>query len=91
MTTINDKLGLKRAGKRAMMNLPKTRSEAVKITSAKCPACTRTGARPSKTQPGSLYCTWCNTVYAFPPSVDAVDPHVADPGTPSPRLEKDPA
>lgn len=31
MTTINDKLGLKRAGKRTMMHLPKNRIDAAKI------------------------------------------------------------
>lgn len=64
MTSINDKLGIKRAGKRAMMNLPKSRAAAAAITSAKCPTCQQTGARPSKTKgPGWLYCTWCNTVW----------------------------
>jgi len=65
MTTINDQLGLKRAGKRRFMaNLPRTRAEAVKITAAKCPDCGRTGASPSKTKgPGFLYCTWCNTTF----------------------------
>ncbi len=64
MTSINDKLGIKRAGKRAMMKLPKNRAAAAAITSAKCPTCARTGARESKTKgPGWLYCTWCNTVW----------------------------
>lgn len=68
MTTINKQMGLKPAGKRNMMKLPKSRSEAVKITSAKCPACSRTGARPSKTKgPGWLYCTWCNEVWQLEP------------------------
>lgn len=63
MTTINEKLGFKRAGKRSMMKLPKNRAAAAVITSATCPACQRTGARASKTQPGSLYCTWCNHLW----------------------------
>ncbi len=64
MTTINDKLGIKRAGKRAMMKLPKDRTEAARITGAHCPTCGRTGARASKTKgPGWLYCTWCNAVW----------------------------
>jgi ribosomal protein L37AE/L43A len=72
MTSINEKLGLKRAGTRAFMHLPKKRSEAVKITSAKCPACGRTGARPSRTKgPGWLYCSWCNTVWAAVPTEPA--------------------
>jgi hypothetical protein len=68
MTTINDKLGFKRAGKRAFMkNLPPTRAEAVKVTSAKCPDCGRTGASPSKTKgPGWLSCTWCTAVFERP-------------------------
>lgn len=59
MTSINDKLGIKRAGKRPMMNLPATRSEAVKVTSAKCPKCGQRGARQSATTPGWLFCSWC--------------------------------
>ncbi len=68
MTTINDKLGIKRAGKRRFMsNLPKTRAEAVKVTSAKCPACGRTGASPSKIKgPEFLFCTWCSAVFERP-------------------------
>lgn len=68
MTSINDKLGLKRAGKRSMMQLPKDRAAAVAITSAKCPECSHTGARASKTQPGKLYCTWCNHIWDPEPS-----------------------
>ena len=68
MTSINSKLGLKRAGKRAFMKLPADRAEAAKITAAKCPVCQHTGARQSKTQPGMLYCTWCNTIYPLPDS-----------------------
>jgi len=63
MSTINEKLGLKRAGKRPMMKLPPNKIEAAKITSARCPICQHTGARPSKTQPGALYCTWCNHIW----------------------------
>lgn len=66
MTRINDKMGLKPAGKRAMMQLPKNRAEAVKITSAQCPHCGARGARLSKTKPGALYCTWCNQTFEAP-------------------------
>jgi hypothetical protein len=68
MTTINDKLGLRRAGTRSMMKLPKNRIEAAKITSAECPACHVVGkAKISATKgPGWLYCTWCNTVFEVP-------------------------
>jgi uncharacterized Zn finger protein (UPF0148 family) len=64
MTTINSKMGLKPAGQRSMMKLPRDRAAAAAITSAKCPVCGRTGARPSKTQPGKLYCTVCNHIWA---------------------------
>jgi len=65
MTTINEKLGLRRAGKRTMMqSLPKNRVDAAKITSAECPSCHVVGkAKISATTPGALYCTWCNTVF----------------------------
>jgi len=64
MSSINEKLGLKRAGKRSMMTgLPKNKIDAAKITSAHCPSCDRTGARLSRTAPGSLYCPWCNTIW----------------------------
>jgi hypothetical protein len=65
MSHINDKLGLRPAGQRAMMkSLPKIRSEAVKVTAAICPSCQRTGARPSRTKgPGWLYCSWCNHIW----------------------------
>ena len=67
MTSINDKLGLKRAGTRAFMKLPPDRADAARITSAVCPSCGRTGARASKTKgPGWVYCSWCNTVFELP-------------------------
>jgi len=66
MTSINSKMGLKPAGKRSMMKLPPNRAEAAKITSAVCPECQHTGARASKTKPGWLYCTWCNTTFPLP-------------------------
>jgi len=58
MTGINEKLGLRRAGKRAFMaNLPSNRSDAVKVTAATCPHCGERGkASPSKTKgPGWLF------------------------------------
>lgn len=66
MSTINGHLGLKPAGKRSMMKLPTKREDRTRITSAVCPECQRTGARPSKTKPGWLYCTWCNHVWELP-------------------------
>jgi len=61
MTTINEKLGLKRAGKRAMMKLPPNRAAAARVTSAECPGCHRRGqAKASATRgPGWLFCRWC--------------------------------
>ena len=58
MTSINDKLGIKRAGKRAMMKLPADRRLRNAITSAKCPQCSHTGARLSGNQT-ELWCSWC--------------------------------
>jgi hypothetical protein len=64
MTSINDKMGLKRAGKRAMMKtLPRNRSLRAALTSARCPACHQTGARQSRTKPGWLYCSWCGETW----------------------------
>lgn len=59
MSSINSKMGLKPAGKRSMMKLPTNRAEAAAITSARCPACSRTGARLSKITAGWLTCSWC--------------------------------
>ena len=42
MTSINEKMGLKRAGKRAMMKLPKSLHERAALTATQCPDC---GAR----------------------------------------------
>lgn len=62
MTHINEKMGLRPAGRRSMMKLPKRREDAVRITSAKCPTCQRTGALPLKAKgPGWVFCSWCNT------------------------------
>lgn len=67
MSTINGNLGLKPAGKRSMMKLPPDRAEAARITSAVCPECGRTGARPSKTKgKGWAYCGGCNHVWELP-------------------------
>jgi hypothetical protein len=67
MTSINDRLGLKRAGKRSMMKLPTNRAEAARITSAKCPNCQRTGARsfPRK-GPDWVFCSWCSHAWELP-------------------------
>lgn len=71
MSTINGKLGLRPAGKRSMMKLPTNRAEAAKITSAICPECARTGARPSKTKgAGWVYCPHCNHIWELPKAPD---------------------
>jgi hypothetical protein len=66
MTSINEKMGFKRAGKRAFMaNLPTNKTEAAKITSAECPGCHHRGKariHPSKGD-GWLWCTWCSTTW----------------------------
>lgn len=67
MSTINGKLGLKPAAKRSMMKLPADRELRNRITSAICPECQRTGARPSKTKgAGWAYCPACNHVWELP-------------------------
>lgn len=66
MTGINEKMGLPRAGKRAMMKLPKKLEDRNRITAAVCPDCQRTGARPKPRQPGWVFCPWCNTTWELP-------------------------
>lgn len=64
MTTINEKLGFKPAGKRSMMNLPDSRAEAADLTSARCPSCHRTGAIENVIhKKRTRMCTWCNTFW----------------------------
>lgn len=63
MSRINEKLGLKPAGKRDMMKLPDDKALRTALTSAKCPSCTRTGARLSRTEPGAFCCSWCNHIW----------------------------
>lgn len=60
MTTINERLGIKRAGKRRMMKLPADAELRTKLTGAHCPKCDRTGATLSKTEPDHFFCTWCS-------------------------------
>jgi hypothetical protein len=69
MSHINDKLGLKPAGKRSMMKLPEDRALRTKVTSAACPACfARGGAYLSKVQgrEGWLVCSWCHHTWELP-------------------------
>lgn len=61
MTHINEKMGLRPAGKRSMMKLPKRREDAVAITAAICPQCQRTGAIATPRKgPRWMFCTWCS-------------------------------
>ena len=69
MSHINQKLGLRAAGKRPMMkNLPEDRALRNRVTSAKCPSCDRTGAHLSRLrgQEGWLVCSWCNHTWELP-------------------------
>lgn len=45
MVKINEQLGLRPAGKRSMMKLPKNRAEAAALTSSQCPSCSSFGIR----------------------------------------------
>lgn len=93
MTSINSKMGLKAAGTRAMMKLPTDRALRNRITSAVCPNCQRTGARLSKTQPDSLWCSCCyhtwrmeedTTMRPDDPVKPLTDPPRADPARTDP-------
>jgi len=66
MTTINEKLGLRRAKKRAMMKLPEDRALRHKVTAARCPTCDRTGAYLSRLRVGWLNCSWCGHTWELP-------------------------
>ncbi len=60
MSRINEKLGLRPAGKRSMMQLPKNRAEAAALTAAQCPRCQQRGVREA-TIHGQVtrFCSWC--------------------------------
>jgi formate dehydrogenase maturation protein FdhE len=60
VSSINEKLGLKRAGKRAMMKLPNDRAARNDLTAAKCPKCGQRGVRESVIH-GARWrtCSWC--------------------------------
>jgi len=61
MSRINEKLGLKPAGKRRMMNLPKDRAQAADLTAAQCPKCGQRGAIECLVHDRRRrFCTWCN-------------------------------
>ena len=61
MTSINEKMGLRRAGKRSMMKLPKTLHERAALTAAQCPACRRRGVTEfTAHEIVRRLCTWCS-------------------------------
>lgn len=68
MSHINEKLGIKPAGKRAMMKLPTDRALRNRVTSAVCPNCQQRRANLSKVKgrEGSLWCTGCGHVWELP-------------------------
>lgn len=69
MSHINEKLGLKPAGQRSMMKLPKNLAERNRITAAQCPECHRTGARALRSKgPAWVFCTWCSHAWELPPA-----------------------
>lgn len=60
MSSINHKLGIRPAGKRAMMKLPRDRATAAELTSAKCPKCQRRGCFQHVINHRLLrMCPWC--------------------------------
>jgi DNA-directed RNA polymerase subunit M/transcription elongation factor TFIIS len=65
MSTINEKQGLKPAGKRSMMKLPDDRELRNQLTRAQCPNCGRRGANLSRLRgnEGMFVCTWCQTAW----------------------------
>ncbi len=68
MSRINEKLGLKPAGKLAMMHLPSNRHAAADLTSAKCPECGLTGAiEYLRFGERRRACTWCGAAWAPDP------------------------
>lgn len=61
MTSINEKLGLRRARKRRMMNLPKNISTRADLTAAQCPACGARGVIENVIHgKRRRMCVWCS-------------------------------
>ncbi len=63
MSHINDKLGLKPAGKRALMKLPTDRALRNRVTAAQCPTCQQRRAHLNRSKAGWLVCEWCQTTW----------------------------
>lgn len=68
MSHINQKLGLKPAGKRSMMKLPADRVLRAQVTAAVCPKCGARKASLSKVRghEGTLWCTACYHFWELP-------------------------
>lgn len=64
MSRINEKMGLKPAGQRAMMKLPPTRAEAAALTAVQCPKCAKRGVR-AVTLHGipKYFCAYCSHLW----------------------------
>jgi hypothetical protein len=67
MTHINEKLGLRAGGKRAMMKLPSDHTLRSQLTAAICPACRQRYARLSHVQPDAFWCAWCSHTWTPKP------------------------
>lgn len=69
MSRINEKMGLKPAGKRAMMNLPDDPAERASLTAAQCPKCRQRGVRQNKNHGiQQRFCSWCGHTWPAPNS-----------------------
>lgn len=61
MSRINDKLGFKPAGKRAMIKLPDDPTERANLTAAQCPKCGNRGVRQAVIHKElRRFCSWCS-------------------------------
>lgn len=67
MSHINEKLGLKPAGKRSMMKLPTDPAARNALTAARCPACEQTGVREAVIhKKRRRMCSWCGESWDAP-------------------------
>jgi hypothetical protein len=66
VSRINDHLGLRPAGQRSMMKLPKDRALRTALTSAVCPKCHQRGARISRTQVNHFWCSQPGCGHTWP-------------------------
>lgn len=70
MSRINEKMGLPPGGKRNT-DLPKDRALRIRITAARCPTCSRTGAKYLRHRtPGIwVFCSWCSDAWELAPAL----------------------